>query len=116
MNKNTGAAPKLIIERAESSGQKLSEKDAGIVKGMALRGDRKHDIAAWFGVNQGRVSEVLNGTLHSKSQPVTTRLPPVGPYNSGIESEKMKAELVRTKKVLEQTLRSLNQAMSHFGI
>jgi hypothetical protein len=31
---------------------------------MVTRGDRHHDIAAWFGVNQGRIAEVNSGELH----------------------------------------------------
>ena len=33
--------------------------DAAVVKGMLLRGDRRHDIAAWFGVS-GRIAEIMN--------------------------------------------------------
>ncbi len=29
--------------------------------GMISRGDRNHDIAVWFGVNQGRIAEVKDG-------------------------------------------------------
>jgi hypothetical protein len=41
--------------RAEPSGIALNGADAAIIKGMLARGDRQHDIAAWFGVNAGRV-------------------------------------------------------------
>lgn len=37
--------------RAPESGIRLSSADAALVKGMLARGDRQHDIAAWFGVN-----------------------------------------------------------------
>ena len=47
--------------RAESSGITLSTADAALIKGMLLRGDRQHDIAAWFGVNGGRVAEIATG-------------------------------------------------------
>jgi hypothetical protein len=39
----------------------LSEEDAAIVKGMLACGDRQHDIAAWFGVNGGRIAEIAAG-------------------------------------------------------
>lgn len=42
--------------RAEPSGISLTGTDAAIIKGMLLRGDRQHDIAAWFGVNGGRIA------------------------------------------------------------
>ena len=44
--------------RARASGVQLTVADAAQVKGMLLRGDRQHDIAAWFGVNGGRISEI----------------------------------------------------------
>jgi hypothetical protein len=36
----------------------LNEGEIAIVKGMLLWGDRQHDIAAYFGVNGGRVAEI----------------------------------------------------------
>ena len=59
----------------------LSGADAAIVKGMLARGDRQHDIAAWFGVNSGRIAEVANGSRFCwivAAEP--SALPPVGPY------------------------------------
>ena len=43
----------MMSRRAKSSGIRLTEYDAALVKGMLARGDRQHDIAAWFGVNGG---------------------------------------------------------------
>lgn len=37
--------------KANASGHSLTNKDASIILGMVARGDREHDIAAWFGVN-----------------------------------------------------------------
>ena len=42
--------------RAEPSGLALTAQDAALIRGMIDRGDRHHDIAAFFGVNQGRIS------------------------------------------------------------
>jgi hypothetical protein len=39
--------------KANASGHSLTNKDASIILGMVARGDREHDIAAWFGVNHG---------------------------------------------------------------
>lgn len=41
-----------------TSGISLTEAEAAIAKGMILRGDRQHDIAAWFGVNSGRIADM----------------------------------------------------------
>jgi hypothetical protein len=42
-----------MSRRAQPSGITLSVADAALIKGMLRRGDRQHDIAAWFGVNGG---------------------------------------------------------------
>jgi hypothetical protein len=48
---------------------------------MILRGDRKHDIAAFFGVNPGRIADVESGRRFP-SVPAAPQadLPPAGPY------------------------------------
>jgi hypothetical protein len=48
------------MSKGKASGYVLNAKDAAIVRGMLARDDRDHDIAAWFGVNQGRIAEVKN--------------------------------------------------------
>jgi hypothetical protein len=71
------------MARAPASGIRLSDADAAIVKGMLKRGDRQHDIAAWFGVNGGRIAGVAKGQTHSHVKAATTNLPPPGPYLTG---------------------------------
>jgi hypothetical protein len=59
----------------------LTEANAAIVKGMLARGDRQHDIAAWFGVNGGRIAEIASGTrFWWKEVAAPQELPPAGPY------------------------------------
>lgn len=59
----------------------LSEANAATVKGMLARGDRQHDVAAWFGVNGGRIAEIANGTRFWWVAPADSAgLPPAGPY------------------------------------
>lgn len=57
-------------------------RETSIVKGMLARGDKQHDIAAYFGVNGGRVAEVANGTGDYPTAPTAeeSKLPPPGPY------------------------------------
>lgn len=70
--------------RASASGISLTAKDATIVKGMLARGDRQHDIAAWFGVNGGRIGEIATGVRFSSvAVALLEALPPPGPYPSG---------------------------------
>ena len=82
--------------RAETSGVRLDASDASIVKGMLARGDRQHDIAAWFGVNGGRIAEIAAGAKFACVVAVDAKdLPPPGPYRSGRETEKMLGALLR---------------------
>lgn len=70
--------------RAPASGISLTEDDAAIVKGMLARGDRQHDIAAWFGVNGGRIGEIASRKRFRGVEAAPTQLlPPPGPYLSG---------------------------------
>lgn len=41
----------------------LTSNDGKKIVGMAARGDKHHDIAAYFGENQARVAEVLSGQM-----------------------------------------------------
>ena len=66
------------MARGKASGYVLTAKDAAIVLAMQARGDRDHDIAAWFGVNQGRVAEVKDGKFGSVSLAPANDLPPKG--------------------------------------
>jgi hypothetical protein len=59
--------------------------DAALVKGMLKRGDPTHDVAAWFGVNSGRIAAVKKGYKEgAKFRDVPPApehsLPPPGPY------------------------------------
>ena len=75
------------MRRAQSSGIKLTRADASIVKGMLARGDRQHDIAAWFGVNGGRIGEIASGQKFPSVLPTgKENLPPPGPYLNGREA------------------------------
>lgn len=90
------------MSNAKPSGRRLSERDADLVLGMVGRGDRKHDIAAWFGVNQGRIAEVEHGQLHpgAKAAP-NSELPPPGPYTSGRGAHAAMAALQEAKVALQ---------------
>ena len=79
--------------RAINSGISLTEKDAGIVKGMLERGDRQHDIASWFGVNGGRIAEISVGKKFSYVLPERHDLPPRGPYLSGMDTMRVKDKI-----------------------
>ena len=59
----------------------LGEDDAATIKAMLARGDRQHDVAAWFGVNGGRIAEIANNSRFwwvAAADGIS--LPPPGPY------------------------------------
>ena len=67
--------------RTRSTRRRLTEEDAAIVKAMIRRGDPLHDIASWFGVNGGRISEINTGKKFADVPPASnSHLPPRGPY------------------------------------
>jgi hypothetical protein len=47
---------------------------------MIARGDRQHDIAAYFAVNGGRIGETSTGENFAAVPAATTNLPPSAPY------------------------------------
>ncbi len=66
---------------------------------MLARGDRQHDIAAYFGVNAGRVAEISTGDNdYPNAEPLPEdELPPPGPY--------------LTKFALKSVIDALNEAI-----
>jgi hypothetical protein len=77
------------MSRSRASGYVLERTDAPVIMGMVTRGDRDHDIAAWFGVNQGRIAEVKDGSKFGvvAAAPQNT-LPPKGP--PGIKGRRLR--------------------------
>lgn len=77
----------------------FSHHETRIVKGMLLRGDKQHDIAAYFSVNGARVAEVATGncTYPNAAPMPEDQLPPPGPYLS--------------KYAISSVLDTLNQAI-----
>lgn len=59
----------------------LTEEDASIIKGMLKRGDIPQDIGFYFGVNQGRISDIKRGKTFVEIDPAdAVNLPKPGPY------------------------------------
>jgi hypothetical protein len=97
------------MSRASTSGISLSKSDAAIIKGMLYRGDRQHDIAAWFGVNGGRIAEISSRRKFSDVLMQLERLPPPGPYLTGKQSHEVKVDLLEALS----NLKNMTQA-GHF--
>lgn len=67
--------------RARPSGLTISAQDAALIRGMIARGDRHHDVAAFFGLNQGRIAEINSGSRFPDVPAASpAELPPRGPY------------------------------------
>ncbi|MDM7979758.1 MAG: hypothetical protein QUV71_05355 [Rhizobium sp.] len=96
--------------RAKASGIRLTDQDAAIAKAMLVRGDRQHDIAAWFGVNGGRIAEIATGENFAHIQPTDkANLPPPGPYPSGRDAMVALEALVAAKGALASAERIIRQ-------
>ncbi len=100
-----------------SSGITLTKAQAKIVLGMVERGDRNHDIAAWFGVNQGRIAEAKKGEYGTLEAAPLDRLPPAGP--PGVKGRRLR-DAVRSAVALigkgdaASALTALTDAAAHY--
>lgn len=90
-----------IVVAANPSGYSLVTNDIPIVLGMAARGDRNHDIAAWFGVNQGRIKEAKDGRFGTVVAAPLEQLPPKGP--PGIKGRRLRSSLTQVLEMLSAT-------------
>lgn len=105
------------MSKAKSSGIHLTNNDASIVLGQIIRGDRDHDIAAWFGVNGGRIADVKEGKFGSISAAPSTELPPKGP--PGIKGRRARYTLGEIEKTLsagdtQKAMDLVQQAIARF--
>ena len=76
-----------MARRAPPSGIRLTVEEVAVVKGMLARGDRQHDVAAYFGVNGGRIAEISTGEKFEHVVAAAEKdLPEPGPYLSGREA------------------------------
>jgi hypothetical protein len=76
------------MSRGKASGYALGAKHIPTILGMVARGDRDHDIAAWFGVNQGRIAEAKDGKWGNPAMLAANMLPPSGP--PGIKGQRLR--------------------------
>jgi hypothetical protein len=66
------------MAKARPSGITLTRSDVAKILAMVARGDRRHDIAAWFGLNQGRIKEVEDGDYGKPPIAPANEIPPSG--------------------------------------
>jgi hypothetical protein len=87
-----------IMSPARASGISLTSADIPTVLGMVQRNDRSHDIAAWFGVNQGRIKEAKDGKFGLPKAAPQSSLPPKGP--PGVKGRALRHEAERALDLL----------------
>lgn len=67
----------------------MTINDAKIAIGMIARGDKQHDVASYFGENQARIAEAVDGKFGTTEAAPASQLPPKGPY--GIKGRRLRA-------------------------
>jgi hypothetical protein len=89
----------------------LRNGDIALIKGMLKRGDRQSDIAAWFGVNGGRIAEINTGQRRPE---VKTAKPEELPYvMSGRSALKAKETLLALRGLIDETLAEIESWDRH---
>lgn len=96
----------------------LTNNDVKIVLGMAARNDKHHDIAAWFGENQARVAEALEGKFGHFDAAPAAELPPKGP--PGIKGRFLYAFVEKAVSALkagnsEEALKQLESGLERYN-
>ena len=86
------------MAKGKASGISLTNENARVVLAMDKRGDRDHDIAAWFGVNQGRIAEVKGGS-HGPLEPWDGDLPPKGP--PGLKGRRLRGKVTKAIEAID---------------
>lgn len=96
----------------------LTTNDAKIIIGMVARGDKQHDIAAWFGENQARIVEAANGDYGTHEAAPADQLPPKGapgPKGRRLRGDVTKAiELIKDGNA-EEALKTLEASLAKYN-
>jgi hypothetical protein len=89
----------------------LNDSEIAIVKGMIKRGDRQHDIAAYFGVNGGRIGEISTGKRGigiGVDAAAADQLPPAGPYMAGRSALRARDTLVALRELIDGAIKDID--------
>jgi hypothetical protein len=87
----------------------LNDAEIAIVKGMLARGDRQHDIAAYFGINGGRIGEISTGqTGGSVTASPAQDLPPAGPYMAGRSALRARDTLTALRDLIQEAINDID--------
>lgn len=87
----------------------MTDSEIAIAKGMILRGDRQHDIAAYFGENGGRIGEISTGQRGpGVAAAPQDQLPPAGPYMAGRSALRARDTLVALRELIDETINDID--------
>jgi hypothetical protein len=108
-----------VVAKAPRSGITVQGGDVPVILGMVGRGDRRHDVAAWFGLNQGRIKEVENGDHGIPSLAPATNLPPSG--SPGPKARELRRSAAKVSQLLNagnvaDAVKRLDEAIARFDI
>lgn len=83
----------------------LNNREMAIAKGMLLRGDKQHHIAAYFGVNGGRIADLSTGKQGAEvSAAPADELPPAGPYMAGRSALRARDTLIALRDLINDAI------------
>ena len=107
------------MTKAANSGLTVRAADVPVILGMVARGDRRHDIAAWFGLNQGRIADVEDGKHGSPAAAPEDTLPPSG--SPGPKARGLRIAAARVRQLLKagdvsKAEEALNDAIAEFDL
>ena len=95
----------------------LTADQAALVKGMLARGDKQHDIAAFFGENGGRIAEIKTGLRYSEIKPASKKdLPLPSAMAAGYWVYEAKQALLRARLGIDNALANLSDAERRRGL
>lgn len=78
----------------------LNNRESQMVLGMIARGDKHHDVAAYFGENQARVAEVEQGKNGALQPLAKNELPPKGA--PGPKGRRLKGAVNNALKAIDE--------------
>lgn len=105
------------MTKARRSGIVVHQADVPTILGMIQRGDRKHDIAAWLGLNQGRIADAEEGKYGWHSPAPASQLPPAGspgPRARVLRSEVQKVLQLLNQQKIQTAIDQLEKAIAEF--
>lgn len=77
----------------------MTVRDAQVAIGMINRGDKQHDVAAYFGENQARIVEATQGAYGTTEPAPADELPPRGA--PGLKGRRLRAFVKKAIAAIE---------------